>query len=161
MKSPPAHHAWRSHPARPKTVIDVHAHVGKCKSHPWLGTNDLSEVLDRAASVGVDISIISHIDAVYYPEKYGKSANCKLLRQCEKRKDALVWWVVDPRSKESMELMRHHAGHPKIVGMKIGPTYHDYPFRRYARVILDLASELDLAVLTHSGQPNDMPGDIV
>lgn len=170
MKETKSKISWRSHSDRPDIVIDVHAHVGRAKKkrlgrkwlgNGWLGTDDLSHVLDRAASVGVDLSIVSHIHAVLWPRELGESSNRKLLKACENRKDALMWWVVDPRSKKSMELFRQHSRHPKVVGMKIGPTYHNYRFKDHARALLDLAMETDAAILTHSGEPNDMPADIV
>jgi len=147
---------FQSHPARPATVIDVHAHVGMGKKWPWLGTNELSEVLDRAARAGVYISVISHLDGLYR-----KPANHPFLREIEKRSDAFMWWVVDPREEKNLKEFREVAGHPKIVGMKIGPTYHNYRFSDHARSLLELAMETGSAVLTHSGDPNDMPAGIV
>ena len=137
-------------------VVDVHAHVGMHNKMPWLGTNDAGVVLDRARRAGVDISVLSHLDGLYR-----RPADTQLLRALEKRKDALMWWVVDPRSKSSIRNFRSVAGHPKVLGMKIGPTYHKYPFVDHAQTLLELARELDVAILTHSGEPNDMPSDIV
>jgi predicted TIM-barrel fold metal-dependent hydrolase len=142
-------------------VIDVHAHVGHCQTTRWLGTDDPEEVLDRAAAVGIDLSILSHLDALYHPARYGRSANLKLLKFCERRRDARMWWVVDPRARRSVDLFRQHAQHPQVMGLKIGPTYHHYRFAQCARTILELAMQCDAAVLSHSGEPNDMPGDIV
>jgi predicted TIM-barrel fold metal-dependent hydrolase len=136
--------------------VDVHAHVGLHNKMPWLGTNDLGTVLDRAARVGVNICILSHLSGLY-----GKPANLKLLRQIEKREDAMMWWVVDPRSKDSLRKFKNIATHPKVVGMKIGPTYHKYRFAQQAQVLLELAGETNAAILTHSGEPNDMPSEIV
>lgn len=123
---------------------------------PWLGTDSLAEVLRRAARAGVDVTVISHLDGLYRDP-----ANRRLLKQIEKRSDALMWCVVDPRSEASLQEFRELITHPKVVGMKIGPTYHDYPFSRYAKVLMELAAETDSAILTHSGEPNDMPAEIV
>lgn len=149
------------HPCRPKQIIDVHAHLGVCNQRPWLGTRDLSRVLDRAAAVGVDLSILSHADALYDSERCWKSANLKLFRECEKRPDALMWWVVDPRSRRSIDLFENHAAHPKVMGMKIGPTYHHYRFTRYARSVFELAARTGQAILTHCGQANDLPSAMI
>jgi len=138
-------------------VIDVHAHVGMHNKMPWLGTNELEKVLQRAAGAGVDVSVISHLNGLYY----GKPFNWELLSQIEQRKEALIWWVVDPRSSHSLSEFKEIAGHRKVMGMKIGPTYHGYRFVDYARTLLDLAEETDAAILTHSGEPNDPPADIV
>lgn len=124
--------------------------------YPWLGTDKLHTVLDRAARAGVDISVISHLDGLYR-----KPANLMLLKGIENRDDALMWCVVDPRSEASLSEFRAIASHPKVVGMKIGPTYHNYEFSRYAKVLLELAAETDSAILTHSGEANDRPAEIV
>lgn len=137
-------------------VVDIHAHVGIHNKHRWLGTDRLATVLGRAARAGVGMSVISHLDGLYR-----RPANLKLLKEIEKRKDALMWSVVDPRSEPSLKEFREIASHPKVVGMKIGPTYHRYQFSKHARVIMELAAEMDCAVLTHSGEPNDLPAEIV
>jgi len=142
-------------------IVDVHAHVGMCKTLPWLGCRDLDNVLDRSRRAGIDYSIVSHLDALYYPKQRGRAANTALLRAVEKRDDAFMWWVYDPRDSANARRVREMAGHPKIVGLKIGPTYHRYLFNQYGQQILELAEELGLAVLTHSGEERDMPGAIV
>src|SRR5262249_19001887 len=58
-------------------------------------------------------------------------------------------------------IVREYQNHPKIIGLKIGPTYHKYFFRDYAKVILELAEETGLAVLSHSGEERDMPSAIM
>lgn len=156
MKRSPASLSFGDPASLPPRVVDVHAHVGIHNKYPWLGTDRLATVLDRAARAGVDISVISHLDGLYR-----KPANLKLLKGIEKRRDALMWSVVDPRSDASLGEFREIASHPKVVGMKIGPTYHDYQFSKYARVLMELAAETDSAILTHSGEPNDLPAEIV
>ncbi len=142
-------------------IVDVHAHVGMCKTLPWLGCRDLNKVLDRSRRAGIDYSIVSHLDALYYPEQRGRAANTALLRLVERRSDAFMWWVYDPRDSANAKQIRELRGHRKIIGLKIGPTYHQYHFSQYGRQILELAEELGLAVLTHSGEERDMPGAMV
>jgi len=149
------------HPCRPRQVIDVHSHVGVSAEYPWFGTGDFARVLDRAAAVGVNISILSHVNPLWDSARYWKSANLKLLRECDRRKDALMWWVVDPRSPRSIDLFKNHAAHPKVVGMKIGPTYHHYRFTHYARTVFELAAQTGKAIITHCGQANDMPAAMI
>jgi predicted TIM-barrel fold metal-dependent hydrolase len=60
-----------------------------------------------------------------------------------------------------MRIVREYQKHPKIVGLKIGPTYHKYFFKDYADIILELAEETGLAVLSHSGEERDMPSAIM
>ena len=147
---------FRSHPSRPLKVVGVHSHVGIDNKMPWLGTDDAKVVLDRAARAGIDTSVISHLDGLYR-----KPANEKLLSQIEDLDDALMWWVVNPKLKASMQQYRHFANHPKVIGIKIGPTYHKYKFSEHAQMLFDLAGEMNGAILTHSGDANDMPSEIV
>ena len=156
MKQGPVVSLFADSASLPPQVVDVHAHVGVHNKYPWLGTDRLVTVLDRAARAGVNVSVISHLDGLYR-----KPANLKLLKEIEKRNDALMWSVVDPRSAASLGEFREIASHPKVVGMKIGPTYHQYHFSEYAKLLLELAAEKDCAILTHSGEPNDLPSEIV
>lgn len=147
--------------ARPKRIVDVHAHVGMSKAYAWLGCRESEKVVERSRKAGIDWSIISHLDALYYPEPQGLKANTSLLRAVEKQPGTFMWWVYDPRNPENARIVKEVAGHPKIVGLKIGPTYHNYFFADYARSILELAEETSLAVLSHSGEERDMPGAIM
>lgn len=107
---------FRQHPARPPKVVDVHAHVGLHNTLPWLGTDDLKEVLRRANRAGVDVSVVSHLDGLYRkPDNWG------LLKQIEKREDALMWWVVNPRLPDQLKEFHEIASHKKVLGIKIGP----------------------------------------
>jgi predicted TIM-barrel fold metal-dependent hydrolase len=150
-----------SETARPKKIIDVHAHVGVSKVYGWLGCRELGSVLERSRSAGIDWSILSHLDALYEPESKGFKANSRLLRAVEKEPGSFMWWVYDPRKTESARIVRDYARHPKIIGLKIGPTYHNYFFVDYAQSILELAEENGLAVLSHSGEERDMPTAII
>jgi predicted TIM-barrel fold metal-dependent hydrolase len=145
---------------RPRQVIDVHSHEGRYPAKPWLGT-DLDRLLDRALAVGVDLSIVSNMDALLDADRGWKSGNLGLLRACEKRKEALMWWVVNPRSRKSIDLFQCHVGHPKVVGIKAGPTYHHYRFSACARILFELVAKHNKALITHCGQANDMPDTMV
>jgi len=147
--------------ARPKKVVDVHAHIGMSKVYNWLGCREPARVLERSRKAGIDWSIISHLDALYYPERQGLKANSSLLRAVEKEQGAFMWWVYDPRNSDNARVVHEFAGHPKIVGLKIGPTYHKYFFAEHAKAILELAEETGLAVLSHSGEERDMPAAIM
>lgn len=151
----------RGHAARPKRIIDVHAHIGQHNSYPWMSEPSVDKLLQRASRAGIDLTVASHLDALYRPHERLDAANRELLAQAEKKPGLLVWWVVDPRQDKSLQSLRSVAGHPKILGLKVGPTYHGYFFRDRADDIFGLAKELKLAVLTHSGQEHDMPADIV
>jgi predicted TIM-barrel fold metal-dependent hydrolase len=147
--------------ARPRKIVDVHAHVGISKVYDWLGCRDPREVIERSRNAGIDSSIISHLDALYEPETKGLKANSALLRAVEKQPGTFMWWVYDPRDADNARVVREFADHPKIIGLKIGPTYHNYFFADYAKSILELAEQTGLAVLSHSGEERDMPGAIM
>src|SRR5215510_9294222 len=118
--------------ARPKKIIDVHAHVGMSKLYRWLGCRELGPVMERARNAGIDWCIVSHLDGLYESETKGLKANSQLLRAVEREPGAFLWWVYDPRRKDNMRIVREHENHPRIIGLKIGPTYHKYFFKDYA-----------------------------
>jgi predicted TIM-barrel fold metal-dependent hydrolase len=150
-----------SQKARPKKIIDVHAHVGISKVYQWLGCRELGPVMERSHNAGIDWCIVSHLDALYESETKGFKANSQLLRAVERQPAAFMWWVYDPRRRDNLRIVREFQNHPKIIGLKIGPTYHQYFFSDYADVILELAEETGLAVLSHSGEERDMPSAIM
>jgi hypothetical protein len=93
-----------SQKARPKKVIDVHAHVGMSKVYQWLGCRELGAVMERARKAGIDWCIISHLDGLYQPENKGLKANLELLRAVEREPDAFMWWFMTRAVKTTCAL---------------------------------------------------------
>jgi uncharacterized protein len=151
----------RGHPDRPSRIIDMHAHIGAHQIHSWMSDASVEKLLRRASRTGIDLTVASHLDALYHAAERLDAANRELLAAAEKTPNLFVWWIVDPRQDQSLKSLRALKGHPKIVGFKVGPTYHGYYFRDHAHEIMGLALELRLPVLSHCGQEHDMPADLV
>lgn len=59
------------------------------------------------------------------------------------------WVVVDPRQKASFEQAGRMLGHPKVLGIKIHPTYHGYDILEYADVLFAFAERHKAVMLMH------------
>src|SRR5689334_22046674 len=77
----------------PKKIIEVDAHVGMSKRYHWAGCRELGSVLERSRHTGIDWCIVSHLDALYEPERKALKANSQLLRSVERETDTFTRWV--------------------------------------------------------------------
>lgn len=151
--------ATRRPPSFP--AIDIHAHMG-AHEFPWMGQEDPGAFIRCMRKANVVLAVVSHSGAIHARsrgtrEKY----NRVLLRHAETHPQILVWWVTDPTDARSLALARQMAPHPRVVGFKVHPRCHGYPFARHGGAILDLAGQVGVPVLTHAGNRNDMPAHIV
>ncbi|MGD7732084.1 amidohydrolase family protein [Propionibacteriaceae bacterium G57] len=149
-------------------IIDAHAHWG-----PWffsmetgpMATN--TELLDR---FGIDIQVVSAIEAINYDPASGNAA---LEREFAQTDDPRLFGyvVIDPRdlAQARADLARLTA--PRWVGVKIHTHYTGTPIRSAAmRRAVELATDHGLPVLQHTWGPdvvdladlaNDVPGSRV
>ncbi|MFH1614260.1 MAG: amidohydrolase family protein [Planctomycetota bacterium] len=142
-------------------VLDIHAHLGNHKI-PRMSVNDDAKFIDTARRAGITASVVSHADALGSRDySVQQKFNKKLLSIAEKNKQILVWWVTDPTQQASLDSVREIATHPLVVGCKVHPRLHNYPFSQYAGEICTLAEDTNLPVITHAGNKGNMPTQIV
>ena len=142
-------------------IIDIHAHLGR-QELPWMSEENPVVFIKHARQAGITLSVISHLGAIYshdfhIQEKYNKD----MLGYAEQYPELLVWWVVDPQNKRSIASAKKIAAHSRVVGFKVHPRLHKYFFAKYADIILSLAREVNLPVLSHCGNLGSMPLEMV
>ena len=147
-------------------AIDVHAHYG-----PYLNSNpltnrfmtaDVDYVLERAREANTEWSVVSPLAAMM-PRGGGDpvAANRDAARIVAETEGLLQWVVVDPLKPDTLGQADEMLRLPKCVGIKIHPEEHVYPVTEHGRPIFELAARHGTVVLSHSGEQNSLPADLV
>ena len=129
-------------------IIDTHVHCGFFYFPiRQLDADGMLAVMDR---FGIDISIISNIDGLFYDFN---DCNDAIKLMLAKAPDRLKGYVVcNPNYLEkSLAEIKKYARHPDFVGVKLHASWHNRPIdgSEFAP-IFELCEELMLPVLIHS-----------
>ncbi|MDQ6684905.1 MAG: amidohydrolase, partial [Pseudomonadota bacterium] len=128
-------------------IIDAHVHCS--------GTEQTDDVLASLDEAGVDIAVLL---APFLSEGYSlddhdslRRANAHLAALVRGHEDRLVGFaVVDPRDEAAPRDLRHAIETLGLRGVKMVPTGW-YPYDREVQPTFEVANELGLPVLFHSG----------
>ncbi len=87
-------------------------------------------------------AVLHHPECVYEENEY--------LHQLVKETPWMYQWVVvDPRQETTYEQAEQMLGHPKVLGIKIHPTYHGYDILDYADTLFAFAEKHNAVMLMH------------
>jgi predicted TIM-barrel fold metal-dependent hydrolase len=136
-------------------IVDVHGHWG-----PWFFSMDVGpldvnvELLDR---FGIDVQLVSAVEAVVYHPPSGNRALAHALRDGDPRLRGLI--VVDPRrlddARRDLETLLADGGRRTWVGAKIHTGYTRVPVASAEmRAAVELTTEFDLPTLVHTWGPD-------
>ena len=128
-------------------IIDAHLH---CTGRET--TDDVLRSLDEA---GIDMAVLlaPFLDGEYSLDDAAslRRANAHLARLVKGHGDRLIGFaVVDPRDADAAADLRHAAGELGLRGAKMVPTGW-YPDEPRVQPVFEVASELALPLLFHSG----------
>jgi len=148
-------------------AIDVHAHYGQYlngahERNAHFMSGDVEIVLHRARQANTRYTIVSPIAAMM-PRGEGDpiAANEEAARLTDEHDGLLQWVVIDPRKPETLDQADRMLRRPKCVGIKIHPEEHLYPILEHGRAIFALAATHRTVVLSHSGEKNSLPADLL
>lgn len=148
-------------------AIDVHAHYGQYLNGPRpqnaeFMSGDAETVLRRARRANVQLTVVSPLAAMM-PRGGGEpiEANEHAAGLVETLDGLLQWVVVDPRKPQTYDQADRMLRRPKCVGIKIHPEEHLYPVAEHGRKAFELAAKHGKMVLSHSGEQNSLPEDLV
>jgi len=151
----------------PIQAIDVHAHYGQYlngshEQNAAFMSGDIEVVLRRARGSNVQYSVVSPIAAMM-PRGGGEpiEANDDAARLAAERDELLQWVVIDPRKPQTYEQADRMLENSKCVGIKIHPEEHLYPVAEHGRKAFALAAKHKKALLSHSGEKNSLPSDLL
>ncbi len=148
-------------------AIDVHAHYGSYLNGPHernaaFMSADIETVLQRARESDVQYTIVSPLAAMM-PRGGGEplEANEDAARLVAEHDGLLQWVVVDPRKPATYEQADRMLRQEKCVGIKIHPEEHLYLVAEHGGPAFELAARHGKVVLSHSGEKNSLPADLV
>ena len=137
--------------------IDVHAHVGNYKGNPNF-SGSLSEVRSCARKAGVEFTIVSHYEGLFYQDTdMLLKANETAYAMVQNKHEMGMWLVLDPNIDRSWKQAEEMIKFPKCMGIKIHPECHNYDIVRHIENILNFCAHRKAIVLTHSGYTNSSP----
>jgi hypothetical protein len=149
-------------------AIDVHAHYGTYwRTHNEPLTNDFhsasaDEVARRARAARIAWTVVSPLSGLLprgdADAALGNTEAARIVPDCP---GLLQWVVIDPTREATYSQAEEILKEPHCVGIKIHPEEHVYLFRDHGRRIFEFASKHRAVILTHSGEANSLPADIV
>ena len=144
-----------------RAPIDIHSHfnhgsVFDCPQKP-IHQRSLEFVKADTDRFGIQYvgmstyaSVLQHPECVYEENEY-------LHGLVRKTPWMYQWVVVDPRQEETYRQAAQMLFHPKVLGIKIHPQYHDYDICDYADQLFSFAERHGAVVLMHPQHIGEMP----
>lgn len=141
--------------------IDIHTHFNHgspfdCPETPvHLRGLDFIESMYRRGGVfqagcSTYASVLQQPECVVEENEY-------MYRLIEQKEWVYQWVVVDPRQPETFAQAERMLEHPKVLGIKIHPTYHGYDILEYGDAIFSFADKHQVIVLMHPQHILEMP----
>lgn len=141
--------------------IDIHSHFnhGSPFDCPQLPTHNRTLEFMNAAYdkfgipyVGMSTyaSVLQNSECIYAENEY-------LYDLVQKTDWMYQWVVIDPRQEKTYEQAEQMLGHPKVLGIKIHPSYHGYDILNYGDTLFSFAEKHRAVVLMHPQHIPEMP----
>lgn len=141
--------------------IDIHSHINHgsmfdCpQNEGHIREIDFIESVYRNANitqVGISTfaSVLEHTECIVEENEY-------LHKLIDEKEWVYQWVVIDPRNKETYTQAEKMISHPKVLGVKIHPSYHGYSILDYADELFCFANERKTVVLMHPQHISQMP----
>ena len=131
-----------------KPIIDAHAHVDEVDAFGWHDPPEkLIGLMDEA---GIDVSVVT----TYADEPGPEDGVSRLLEYVEAYPDRFVGFPrMDPRwGQEAIDTFERMITEHDMRGLKLHPVSNlSSPFADFTVEMLDVAADLDVPVLLHSG----------
>ena len=148
-------------------AIDVHGHYGtykgnKSKLLDEFMTGDEKIIIERARLSNTDLIIISPLQGLLPrlnndPVK-GNNDAARIVKNVE---GIFQWVIVDPCRPQTYEQADEMLKSSKCAGIKIHPEEHGYSIKEHGNEIFEFAAKRHAIILSHSGEKNSMPDDLV
>lgn len=149
-------------------AIDVHGHYGDylnddldqlvCK----FMSATANEVVDRARNCNIKWTIVSPLSGLLprgHPDCI--SANEKAFTDVQSIQGLLHYVIVNPWQPGTFNQARVMLKSPNCVGIKIHPEEHRYSIKEYGEILFSFFEEVNVPVMTHSGDFNSLPSDFL
>jgi len=148
-------------------AIDMHAHIGRrdLLDNALIDrfcSGDAATVTARATAANTRLTVVSSLQALFPRGKADAFRGNKEAFPLVCDSDGLLMWtVVNPLQKETYSQAAEMLRSPKCPGIKIHPEEHIYPITEHGHSIFEFAAREEAIVISHSGEKNSMPEDLV
>lgn len=141
--------------------IDIHCHFnhGAPTEPPrkeW-HIMDLDHIKAGYDRFGIYYSCMSTYASVMFHPECIVEENEYLFKLVQELDWMYQWVVIDPRQEETYQQAEAMLKNPKVLGIKIHPSYHDYDILEYADALFSFANKHCAVVLMHPQHILDMP----
>jgi hypothetical protein len=155
------------------SAIDVHGHYGNyiISDPPLYGqhilynefmTADAAQVARRGRLAGIEWTVVSPLLGLFpFNRANAATGNDEAFGLVPKTPGLRQWVIVNPLQPATYAQAEAMLKSPWCVGIKIHPEVHGYPIRDHGRSLFEFAARLRAVVLTHSGDPNSLPFDLL
>lgn len=134
-------------------AIDTHTHINhgsrfdtKPNDKMYTATLDNLKRINDAAHIGK--MCCSTFSSVLATEEI-EQENRYMFDLVQKEENLYQWVVIDPRIPNTFAQAEEMLAHPKCVGIKLHPVYHQYCLADYARPLFSFAAERKAIVQIH------------
>ena len=133
--------------------IDIHSHFNHgspCDTpETYAHIRALEHVIAGYNRFGIYYAGMSTFASVVYHPECVVEEN-EYLHDLVKKTDWMYQWVViDPRQERTYEQAKKMLAHPKVLGIKIHPTYHGYDILDYGDELFSFAERHKAVLLMH------------
>lgn len=125
-------------------IIDVHGHYYGKDLYPSWVPHGLIPLKDWTNSPFIESIIVSSLDVF----SKGIKENYKLSHLCMIQNNFFQFLTIDPRIKNWQNMIPQNE---KVLGLKVHPTWSNYPLVAYFNEILEIAQQNKWTILTHLG----------
>ncbi len=103
------------------------------------------------AGMSTYASVMFHPECIVEENEY--------LHDLVQKTDWMYQWVVlDPRQEKTYEQAEKMLAHPKVLGIKIHPKYHDFDMQEHGDALFSFAEKQGTVMLMHPQHILEMPG---
>lgn len=141
--------------------IDIHSHFNHGSPYDTPQTmahiRDLDHVKAGYDRFGIYYAGMSTFASVVYHPECIIEENDYLYDLVQKTDWMYQWVVIDPRQEETYRQAEEMLQNPKVLGIKIHPSYHDYNILEHGDAIFSFAEKHGAVVLMHPQYISEMP----
>ena len=141
--------------------IDIHSHFNHgspfdCPEKP-IHFRSLEFMRAETQRFGIPyVGMSTYASCLHNPECVYEE-NAYLYDLVQKNDWMYQWVVIDPRQEKTYDQAEKMLGHPKVLGIKIHPSYHGYDILDYADALFSFADKHRAVVLMHPQHIPEMP----
>lgn len=144
-----------------RSPIDIHSHFNHGSPYDCPENNihlrSLSFIQSEYERVGISqVGMSTYASVLRQPECVPEE-NRYMHKMAQETPWMYQWVVIDPRQEETYRQAEEMLPHPKVLGIKIHPSYHGYDVLDYGDALFSFADRHKAVILMHPQSILQMP----